>query len=185
MVRPRGVVLPALAALACGDHDSSGEGNTARSGDRNSAAHPGREAHAMTEPARVAEVERLIAHWSATHPAGYVGSLAWEMIQTLQAALDQERQKAQEQAEMMQGVVKVAEDLRAQLTEARSQIRRYGLHSQGCQKAKCKQCGLSLGGGHHEDSYNGDTSWHPFVWSDCTCGLDAALAAPRVPPQEP
>ena len=58
----------------------------------------------------------------------------------------------------------------------------YVQHRPDCTIYRCGNCALSRSSGHHEDSYNGDTTWHAFEKQDCTCGLDRALAESRARP---
>jgi len=59
------------------------------------------------------------------------------------------------------------------------QLLRFTQHRPDCTWYECSFCHLSESNGHHEDSYNGDTSWHNFVRSECKCGLVNAAKAFR------
>jgi hypothetical protein len=55
------------------------------------------------------------------------------------------------------------------------QVRAFTFHKPSCARYWCGTCGCSQSAGHHEDSYNGDTSWHAFIVQACDCGLDSIL----------
>jgi hypothetical protein len=114
-----------------------------------------------------------IARWWLSAPVGKpVSQKALDAVRqllTLVAERTTERAAMQRRAESAEADWQDAERRLARVTP-------YVEHRKDCLMVCCKVCWCSLTGGNHSDKYNGNTTWHPFEMSACTCGLDTALS---------